>query len=477
MSVAPLPVRRPSAHEGSSLESSAAPGRILYINDRPSTLAAMARYNLKYPGNVVKTSKYSVLTFLPKNLFEQFRRVANFYFLIISLLQLTTKLSPTNPYSTVGPLLLVLIATMIKEAIEDKARHEADRQVNHELTLIYDAPVGWRSITWMQLQVGDLIKVDNNKPFPADLVLLASSAEDGQAQVETTSLDGESNLKTRFCPMTKAGPLQPTAFPSNMTGEIRCEAPNRRLYTFDGVLQLRAAGNEQDISLTIDNVVLRGMKLCNTEYIIGVVVAAGADSKLMLNTKATPSKFSRLDVIANRCILLVFSVLFAVCCLSTGLSLMWSHQRMRLNSTTYLSLLVASSILDVNTFASTFVTYLILYNNLVPISLYISLEVVKWYQAKKMENDPEMIDPVSGRAVLARTSNLNEDVGQIKYLFSDKTGTITKNEMVLKVISIDSVIYDSIPGLPRRKRSMKSAVDASFVKRPSQPNAAAVLAR
>ncbi|OQS01643.1 phospholipid-transporting ATPase [Achlya hypogyna] len=478
MSVAPLPVRRPSAHDGSSLEAGAAPGRILFVNDRQATSACMTRYGLKYPDNRVRTSKYSIVTFLPKNLFEQFRRVANFYFLVISLLQLTTKLSPTNPYSTVGPLMLVLIATMIKEAIEDKARHEADRQVNHEHTAIYDsATASWKSITWMGLHVGDLIKVSNNQPFPADLVLLASSAEDGQAQVETASLDGESNLKMRFCPTAKHGPLEPTAFPSKMVGEIRCEAPNRRLYTFDGVLRLKGSEiEESDISLTIDNVVLRGMKLCNTEYIVGVVVAAGPDSKLMLNTKATPSKFSRLDVIANRCILLVFSVLFVVCCISTGLSLMWTHQRMQLNSTSYLSLLISSDILDVNNFASTFVTYLILYNNLVPISLYISLEVVKWYQAKKMENDPEMIDPQTGRAVLARTSNLNEDVGQIKYLFSDKTGTITKNEMVLKVISIDNVIYDSIPG-PLRKRSMMATTDMSFAKRPSQPNAVVMLAR
>ncbi|OQS00002.1 phospholipid-transporting ATPase [Thraustotheca clavata] len=418
--------RRLSVPEGSSMDSNAAPGRILFVNDRQTTVESMTRYGLKYCGNRVKTSKYSLLTFIPKNLFEQFRRVANFYFLVISLLQLTTQLSPTNPYSTVGPLVVVLIATMIKEAVEDKARHEADRQVNWERTLIYDSPSQvWKPIIWMNVQVGDLVKVENNQPFPADLVLLASSSADGQAQVETTSLDGESNLKTRFCPRAKHDMLEPM--------------------------------------------------LLNTEYIIGVVVAAGADSKLMLNTKATPSKFSRLDVIANRCILLVFSVLFVVCCLSTGLSLMWSRQRMQLNTTSYLSLIISNDVLNVDNFVSTFVTYLILYNNLVPISLYISLEVVKWYQAKIMEKDPEMIDPHTGRAVLARTSNLNEDVGQIKYLFSDKTGTITKNEMVLKVISIDNVIYDSIPGVPLRKRSLVNDTNAS--KRPSQPNVAQTLAK
>ncbi|RQM25593.1 hypothetical protein B5M09_001368 [Aphanomyces astaci] len=337
----------------STSESGLPPGRVLFINDRSATSAAMAKLGLTCASNVVRTSKYSVLSFIPKNLMEQFRRVANFYFLIISLLQLATPYSPTNQYSTIGPLVLVLVATMIKEAVEDKVRHDADKTVNRAKTLVFvDATGGYEERMWQELQVGDVVKVLEGECFPADLVLLESSNIDGQAQVETANLDGETDLKQE--------------------GRLAWEVP-----------------------LTITNIVLRGMKLSHTTYVEGVVVASGAETKLIQNTKQSPSKFSRLDVIANRCILVIFSVLCIVCCVSTAWSTWRStmyFNRVGSKMTTAFGNTTNWSYLWDQDIPSTFITFLILYNNLVPISLYISLEVVKWYQAKQIESDPEMRD-------------------------------------------------------------------------------------
>ncbi|ETV89303.1 hypothetical protein, variant [Aphanomyces astaci] len=445
----------------STSESGLPPGRVLFINDRSATSAAMAKLGLTCASNVVRTSKYSVLSFIPKNLMEQFRRVANFYFLIISLLQLATPYSPTNQYSTIGPLVLVLVATMIKEAVEDKVRHDADKTVNRAKTLVFvDATGGYEERMWQELQVGDVVKVLEGECFPADLVLLESSNIDGQAQVETANLDGETDLKTRTRPDWKLDWVNVSMFPSMVTAEIRCEAPNRRLYTFDGVVKIKQEGRlAWEVPLTITNIVLRGMKLSHTTYVEGVVVASGAETKLIQNTKQSPSKFSRLDVIANRCILVIFSVLCIVCCVSTAWSTWRStmyFNRVGSKMTTAFGNTTNWSYLWDQDIPSTFITFLILYNNLVPISLYISLEVVKWYQAKQIESDPEMLDPMTGRSVQARTSNLNEDVGQIRYLFSDKTGTITKNEMVLKLISLGHVVYDNIPVRDKRIDSSPS---------------------
>ncbi|RLO06048.1 hypothetical protein DYB28_007143, partial [Aphanomyces astaci] len=294
----------------STSESGLPPGRVLFINDRSATSAAMAKLGLTCASNVVRTSKYSVLSFIPKNLMEQFRRVANFYFLIISLLQLATPYSPTNQYSTIGPLVLVLVATMIKEAVEDKVRHDADKTVNRAKTLVFvDATGGYQERMWQELQ---------------------------------------------------------------QEGRLAWEVP-----------------------LTITNIVLRGMKLSHTTYVEGVVVASGAETKLIQNTKQSPSKFSRLDVIANRCILVIFSVLCIVCCVSTAWSTWRStmyFNRVGSKMTTAFGNTTNWSYLWDQDIPSTFITFLILYNNLVPISLYISLEVVKWYQAKQIESDPEMRD-------------------------------------------------------------------------------------
>ncbi|KAH9107907.1 hypothetical protein AeMF1_016798 [Aphanomyces euteiches] len=369
-----------------TLETSAS--RILYINDRHAT--AQTAFGHLHAGNEVRTSKYSLLTFLPKTLFEQFRRIANFYFLVVSVLQLSTPYSPTNKYSTVGPLIFVLLATMIKEAVEDKARHSADRIVNLSKSTKFDAESRtWQNFLWKDLCVGDVVRVCENESFPADLVILKSSSSDGQAFVQTTNLDGETDLKIRYSPDMKNLELDAEIFPSKFVGEIMYEPPNRQIYKFVGVLKLTEVNDSQifEIPLTINNVALRGMTLANTSFIVGVIVGAGADTKLMLNSKRTPSKFSRLDVIANRCIMLIFGVLLTVCCISTILNFV-STQR---DGDVLAKMVTYNFGSNEKSFISTFLGYLILYNNLVPISLYISLEIVKWYQAKNIEADSNLV--------------------------------------------------------------------------------------
>ncbi|KDO27822.1 hypothetical protein SPRG_07096 [Saprolegnia parasitica CBS 223.65] len=385
-----------------------------------------------YGSNGVRTSKYTLASFVPRNLLEQFRRVANFYFLIISLLQLTTSLSPTNKYSTVGPLLLVLLVTMAKEAIEDRARHDADAKVNRTRTMALRNGV-FASIAWDDVVVGDVLRVSEHEWVPADAVLLLTSEQGQIAHVETSNLDGETSLKVKTCPSYVDVVLERAEHLRSVVGTVRTEAPHESLYTFEGEIAMTDKASPTSASTTslhMDNVVLRGTKLVNTEWVVCVVVYTGRDTKLLLSTKAAPSKFSRVDAIANRCILLLFALLALAVTLSAVGTV---YYEAALHEHTYLQSPSPTS------FVTAWVTHLILYNNLVPISLYISLEVVKWHQARRMERDPNLT--IDGVPTRVRTTNLNEDVGQVSYVFSDKTGTLTKNEMAFRICSIHGAIY------------------------------------
>ncbi|KAI7743763.1 hypothetical protein M8C21_003307 [Ambrosia artemisiifolia] len=167
-----------------------APGhRTVFCNDR------LANHLAKYKGNAVSTTKYNVVTFLPKGLYEQFRRVANLYFLTISCLSFTP-VSPVSPITNVIPLSLVLFVSLVKEAFEDWKRLQNDMTINNTSVDVLQEQ-RWESIPWKKLQVGDIVRVKQDGFFPADLLLLASTNPDGVCYTETANLDGETNLKIR----------------------------------------------------------------------------------------------------------------------------------------------------------------------------------------------------------------------------------------------------------------------------------------
>lgn len=93
--------------------------RVVYCNE-PDSFDSEIR---EYAGNYVSTTKYTAATFLPKSLFEQFRRVANFYFLVTGIMAFTP-LAPYTALSAILPLVIVIGATMIKEGIEDWRRKQ-----------------------------------------------------------------------------------------------------------------------------------------------------------------------------------------------------------------------------------------------------------------------------------------------------------------------------------------------------------------
>lgn len=407
--------------------------RIITINSGPQST--------KFITNRISTSKYSILTFLPKFLFEQFRKYSNIFFLCIAVLQQIPGVSPTGRYTTAVPLSIILCCAAIKEIIEDVKRHFQDGAVNNRRVLVYRHG-NWLYTSWQNVKVGDIVKVIDKEFFPADLVLLSSGEPNSICYIQTSNLDGETNLKVRQGLPQTAHMISSVQL-RELQGVIECELPNRNLYEFAGTLKLNNVAFP--IPLGSDQILLRGSQLKNTAWIYGIAIYSGHETKLMMNSSSVPFKRTNVEQVTNSQILFLLALLIVLCLFSTIAGEFWNYR----NKVThwYLGLTqlnndkTATSV--PNHFGYTFLTFFILYNNLIPISLQITIDLVKFIQAYFINWDRDMYDPETDTPANARTSNLNEELGQVKYIFSDKTGTLTKNVMVFKQCSIAGIMYGS----------------------------------
>lgn len=431
----PFSCLKPCVKDGEGPHSLAGPGFSRIVHCNQSHLHQ--RKPLKYCSNYISTTKYNAISFLPKALFEQFRRVANIYFLLAAILSLTP-VAPFSAVSMIFPLAFVVGISMAKEALEDWRRFMQDMKINARKAIVHkgDGNFGYRP--WEKIRVGDVVKVEKDQFFPADLLLLSTSYDDGICYVETMNLDGETNLKIKRA-LEVTLPLGDDEAFKNFTGTIKCEDPNPSLYTFIGNFEYQ----NQVYPLDPSQVLLRDSKLRNTAFIYGVVVFTGFDSKVMQNSTKSPSKRSKIERKMDKIIYILFSLLLLISFMSSvGFAV---KIKLQMPHWWYMQPWNPESLYDPRSPAKSglahLITALILYGYLIPISLYVSIEVVKVCQASFIDQDKYMYDEETGNTAEARTSNLNEELGQVDTILSDKTGTLTCNQMDFLKCSIAGMAY------------------------------------
>ncbi|OLY81337.1 putative phospholipid-transporting ATPase 5 [Smittium mucronatum] len=287
----------------------------------------------------------------------------------------------------------------------------------------------WKSKKWQDLQVGDIILIGKDEWIPADCVVLATSNRDGNCFVETSSLDGETTLKQKSAPLVTSKAIKTSENLSAFSGITYTEAPSPDLYSFEGYLEV----DGEKHALTPNNLLLRGSKLRNTKFAVAQIVFSGEETRLRLNaTRNIRTKSPQIQKTTNKIVIVVFSLLLCLCVVLSICAIVWQHYVLPKHW-----YLIGADV----PIAAIIFGNIVMLNALIPISLYVTLEGVKIFQVYMMQKDIDMYYEKTDTPMSAHTTAINEDLGMVKYVLSDKTGTLTENIMRFKAVMVGGLAF------------------------------------
>ncbi|KAI8982002.1 phospholipid-translocating P-type ATPase [Mycotypha africana] len=377
---------------------------------RTITFNADDREKRRFCANVIVNQKYNIFTFIPVVLFEQFVIFFNLYFLLVALSQFVPALKIGYILTYFGPLCFVLFVTISKEALDDYQRYKRDKEANSQLYRRL-TPSGHQNIPSSKIKVGDMIHIMKDQRIPADMILLRTTEESGASFIRTDQLDGETDWKLRLAiPSLQSLPSDQDLL--DIKGSVYADAPHKDIHSFVGNLTIidDHTQSERIEPLGVENTMWTNTVLASGSA-VGFVVYTGSDTRAVMNTNHPKTKVGLIDQEINGLAKILFAVTLALSVLMVGL----------------------------NGFRGIWYIYvfrfLILFSSIIPIGLRVNLDMGKSVYARQIEHDKEI------RGTIVRTSTLPEELGRIEYLLTDKTGTLTQNDMELKKLHMGTMSY------------------------------------
>ncbi|VEU21703.1 DEKNAAC102220 [Brettanomyces naardenensis] len=456
-------------------------GRHLLIDERKGR---------SYLSNTITSSKYTLFSFLPRQLFAQFSKLANCYFFIVAIMQLIPTWSTTGTTTTIIPLSVFVSISIAREGWDDLRRHRLDKQENEHIanvlkegaqqhhmkpyrdhwfsrrssslsrgrsqddpeeslepqsssssgtmtpnsfvsqSALAEEDLFLKKTKWKDIKVGDIVKLECDEWVPADVVLLTSTNDLGETFVETMALDGETNLKSRI-PNPELHCLANTAKSLHgINATVRSEDPNLDLYNYEGSLEMADSqtGQRKEYPLGPESVIYRGSVIRNTDACLGLVIFTGEETKIRMNAIKRPRiKAPKLQKSINTI------VIFMVCLVVLLSAFSMMGERLLYKKDKAINWYIYQQDVGV---AATLMGYIIMLNTMIPLSLYVTMEIIKIMQMVLLQWDIDMYDPESNTPAEARTATILEELGQVSYVFSDKTGTLTDNKMLFRKFSV-----------------------------------------
>ncbi|XP_065441192.1 probable phospholipid-transporting ATPase IIB isoform X6 [Chrysemys picta bellii] len=362
----------------------------------------------KYPRNAIKNQKYNFFTFIPGVLYEQFKFFLNLYFLVVSCSQFVPALKIGYLYTYWAPLGFVLAVTMVREAVDEFRRYQRDKEMNSQLysKLTIRGKVQVKS---SDIQVGDLIIVEKNQRIPSDMVFLRTSEKTGSCFIRTDQLDGETDWKLKVAvSCTQRLPALGDLF--SISAYVYAQKPQLDIHSFEGTFTREDSDPTIHESLSIENT-LWASTVVASGTVIGVVIYTGKETRSVMNTSNPKNKVGLLDLELNQLTKALFLALVA------------------------LSIVMVTLQGFVGPWYRNLFRFLLLFSYIIPISLRVNLDMGKAAYGWMIMKD----DNIPGTVV--RTSTIPEELGRLVYLLTDKTGTLTQNEMIFKRLHLGTVSY------------------------------------